>query len=145
VPAHLNITGEIARLFQDVGRIPPHVSAEATNNLPYILRLMEYGWSRQLPTGWMRRRQRHHEELLRREVDHALAVIMDNPIRAVVGGVSMAALAITRDLADHTPVDTGRAKGAWVARLPNGQRFEIGPTITPAQQRSIRRRRRRET
>lgn len=138
--ARLVITGEIARLFEAAGGLPREIKGEASNNLAYILRLMEYGHSRQLPEYWLRRRQRHYEELLRSEVDHALGAIIGDVGRAITSGVTMATLAITRDVSDHTPVLTGRAKGAWVARLPSGQRVAIGPRITAAQQRVIRRR-----
>lgn len=145
IPARIELDDELLRTLGLANSLPNEVRGSATNNVAYILRLMEYGHSQQLPAGWLRRQQRPLEELLRGEVQYALSVYPNDPQRAILAGVSTATLGITRDLASNTPVDTGRAKGAWVARPPVGPPQQDGPVITASQQAAIRRRRAKET
>jgi hypothetical protein len=142
------LDAQLQAMLQAGAKLPTAIRGTVSNNLAYILRLMEYGHSAQLPAGWLRGRQDTLRDLLAGEVRHALTVIPDDVLRAVTAGVSTGTLAIARDVATHTPVDTGRAKGAWVARPPVGSPvqpvIEGDPVLTAAQQQAIKRRRARE-
>lgn len=116
-----------------------------SSNLVYMLAL-EYGHSQgQAPTGMVRAFARQYNEMLLAELTHALQVYGPDVRQAVRAGVSLATLEILRAIAERTPVDTGRAKGDWVATLPGGRRLNPEGTrqISEAQQRAIIRRRRR--
>lgn len=144
IPVRIELDAELMHMLGAANSLPGEVRGSATNNVVYILRLMEYGHSQQLPAGWLRRQQRPLEELLRGELQHALSVYPNDLHKAILAGVSTATLGITRELATNTPVDTGRAKGAWVARPPVGPPQQDGPVITASQQAAIRRRRAKE-
>lgn len=139
----LHLTPDLQRLLA-ASDVPRGVTGEVTSNLVYMLAL-EYGHSKQqAPEGWIRRNRDAYARLLRGEIEHALGVYRDDPVRGVVGGVWMGVLGIAQQIADGTPVDTGRAKGSWVARLPDGKRQRQAPAVSAAQQRAALRRRRKE-
>lgn len=144
IPVRIELDADLLRTLALADTLPREVVGRATNNVAYILRLMEYGHSQQLPAGWLRGAQGELRSLLLGEVNEALRVYRGDPHKAILAGVSTGTLAITRHLATATPVDTGRAKGAWVARPPVGPPVQDGPVISATQQAAIRRRRKKE-
>lgn len=133
----ITMSRELRELFSSAGRLQVK-PATITNNLDYILAL-EYGSSKgQAPFG-----------MYRRQIN-AFGYILDETMRAAFEehgvtqqaldqGINEAALRILVKLVEATPVDTGRAKGAWVARLNTGQDFPGAQPISAAQQVAIRR------
>ena len=146
-PASIKLDAPLEALLALRNTLPREVRGPVSNNVAYILRLMEYGHSQQLPAGWLRGRQRTLEELLEGEVRHALTVYPDDLAKAILAGVTTATLGVARDVATATPVDTGRAKGAWVARIPDGTSVqpvvEDAKVISKSQQAAILRQRRK--
>lgn len=137
----VRLTADLMDLFNE-GQQLQDVSALVSSNLEYILAL-EYGHSQQAPDGMVRRRYAAHRGMLVEELEEAFREHGLDILKAGQAGVSFAALRIMRDIADKTPVDTGRAKGAWIATLPDGKRVQDGPVISKAHQRSIKRKRRK--
>ncbi len=143
----IKLTPELTRLLS-ARDVPRGIRGEVTSNLEYMLAL-EYGHSSQAPSGWVRRNRDAYARLLRGEIEYALRIYPNDPIRAIYGGMALGTMGITRQVVDGvptdvgTPVDTGRAKGSWVARVPGtNQRYRPAPEVTAAQQRAIIRRRR---
>jgi hypothetical protein len=134
----VRITPELAELLS-IGVSFDNIVGIISSNLEYILAL-EYGHSQgQAPTGMIRNFSREHDAILLAELTHALEVYRHDVRKAVKAGVSMATLEIMRAIAERTPVDTGRAKGSWIATLPGGQRLapEGVKPVSEAQQRAV--------
>lgn len=114
------------------------IRGEISSNLVYILPL-EYGHSKQAPNGdIIRNHLGQYRGWVQEEVEAAWAKHAPDLGAAIHEGISLATLRILRAIADRTPVDTGRAKNAWIARLPDGSIEESGPKITARQQRAIK-------
>lgn len=112
--------------------------AEISSNLAYILAL-EYGSSDQAPNGGIIRTYlEQYERWVAEEFEAAWQTHAPDIETATAEAITMAALRILRAIADRTPLDTGRAKGDWVARLPGGKLQREAPVVTAEQQAAIR-------
>lgn len=136
----VRFSNRLQKLFEEARNLQ-EVKGVVSNNLEYILAL-EYGHSLQAPDGMVRRRKLAHDYMLQEEVAHAFKA-SGSIQRAMEAGVASATLRVMRDVSDATPVDTGRAKNAWTATLPNGRQVQAGTTISEQQQRVISAARRR--
>lgn len=131
------ISDDLARLFDEARRLKP-AQAEVSSNVNYM-RGLEMGRSDQAPRGMIRAYRGEYRRMLRDSAGRNLRIQPGGLQRALNLTVADAAMEIMAAVAERTPVDTGRAKGSWVATLPGGKRIESGPTISAEQQRAIRR------
>lgn len=130
----LRMTPETRRKFE---RWAAGVDATAviSNNLPYILAL-EYGHSRQAAYGFIRIYKSDFRRMVDEELQEALYRTRYDFPKAYREGITLAALRILGEIAKRTPVDTGRAKGAWIVTLPDGSVRREAREVSADQQKS---------
>lgn len=134
----LVLTPELRALFERASTGGTPVQAIISNNVSYVAYL-EHGTARMAAHPMIGPYLGEYRAILEGEIQHAFTVYPDDPQRALEAGVASAALAIMRAIADRTAVDTGRAKGAWVATLPDGStkgEGDRGPAVTSTAQRA---------
>lgn len=140
----IRLSPDLVELFAEVKRVPAKYEGQVTSNVEYAL-VLEYGSSQQAPDGMVRINKARFRRQLKKSIEDQLRGT-DNPLRAIEAGVADAVMAITAILGNGdgvvTPVDTGRMKGSWTARLPNGKKLPPLQRITPEQQKAIKRRQR---
>ena len=82
------------------------------NDVPYIRRL-EYGWSKQAPSGFLRNYLPEYGTIAKREIEKAASANPGDPRAAIKAGLQAAAKVIAETIRTRTPIDTGRARAAW--------------------------------
>lgn len=129
-----------ARALFDSAKLMGRIEGRVASNVDYMPYLdKDPGHSTQAPNGIIAPHLAEFQAIAEAELREGLKQYPDDPQKAAEAGVTMATLGIMRQIADYTPVDTGRAKVSWTAYLPGGRSpIKSGSPMTAEQQKARR-------